>query len=56
MSSIALKKHLKFAPMGTPPHPIGARISCKSIEKEGILHEVQIFPCCLQEKWLCSCP
>jgi hypothetical protein len=26
------------------------------IEDEGILHEVKHFPCCLQEKYPCSCP
>jgi hypothetical protein len=26
------------------------------IEDEGILHEVKNFPCCLQEKYPCSCP
>jgi len=26
------------------------------IEDEGILHEVNNFPCCLQEKYPCSCP
>ena len=25
-------------------------------EDEGILHEVKLFPCCLQEKCPCSCP
>ena len=26
------------------------------IENEGILHEVKNVPCCLQEKYPCSCP
>jgi TAT (twin-arginine translocation) pathway signal sequence len=26
------------------------------IEEEGILHESKHFPCCLQEKYPCSCP
>src|SRR5262249_33178413 len=26
------------------------------IEDKGILHEVKHFPCCLQEKYPCSCP
>ena len=47
---------LAYERVGPLPWGIRARISCKIIENEGILHEVKNFPCCLQEKYPCSCP
>jgi len=39
---------------GRPPHSRQDKLEI--IEDEGILHEVKNFPCCLQEKYPCSCP
>jgi hypothetical protein len=37
-------------------HPHSRQDKLEIIEDEGILHEVKNFPCCLQEKYPCSCP
>src|SRR5262245_24970828 len=39
---------------GADPHSRQDKLEI--IEDEGILHEVNNFPCCLQEKYPCSCP
>ena len=40
----------------TPLAPHLRQDKLEIIEDEGILHEVKHFPCCLQEKYPCSCP
>src|SRR5262245_6118447 len=38
------------------PLPHSRQDKLEIIEDEGILHESHHFPCCLQEKYPCSCP
>ena len=43
-------------PRKAPTFPHSRQDKLEIMEDEGILHEVKHFPCCLQEKYPCSCP